>query len=67
MTNFPDIADRSIHFSLVFSCISGVAQPRTEMPEQQLFQAINRERAAQGLPPLKWDDALANAARQHAS
>jgi uncharacterized protein YkwD len=52
--------------SLLFSCISVVAQPKAEMAGQQLFQAINRERAANGLPPLKWDDALANAARQHA-
>jgi uncharacterized protein YkwD len=50
----------------VFSWTSAVAQPRTEAAEQQLFQAINRERAANGLPPLKWDEALANAARQHA-
>jgi uncharacterized protein YkwD len=52
--------------SLLFSCISVVAQPKAEMAGQQLFQAINRERAANGLPSLKWDDALANAARQHA-
>jgi uncharacterized protein YkwD len=52
--------------SLLFSCISVVAQPKAEIAGQQLFQAINRERAANGLPPLKWDDALANAARQHA-
>ena len=50
----------------VFSSTSAFAQPRAETAEQQLFQAINRERAAHGLPPLKWDDALANAARQHA-
>ena len=50
----------------VFSTTSTLAQPRTETAGQQLFQAINRERAANGLPPLKWDEALANAARQHA-
>jgi uncharacterized protein YkwD len=50
----------------VFSWTSAVAQPKAEVAEQQLFQAINRERAANGLPPLKWDEALANAARQHA-
>jgi len=52
--------------SLLFSCISVVAQPKSEMAGQQLFQAINRQRAANGLPPLKWDEALATAARQHA-
>ena len=50
----------------VFSWTSAVAQPKGESAEQQLFQAINRERAPNGLPPLKWDEALANAARQHA-
>jgi uncharacterized protein YkwD len=50
----------------LFSWTSALAQPRAEAAEQQLFQAINRERAAHGLPALKWDDALANAARQHA-
>jgi cysteine-rich secretory family protein len=34
--------------------------------ERVLFDAANRERAAQGLAPLRWDDALANAAREHA-
>ena len=53
-------------FSLLFSCISATAQPKADLAGQQLFQAINRERAASGLPPLKWDEALANAARQHA-
>ncbi|MGC2186271.1 MAG: CAP domain-containing protein [Terriglobales bacterium] len=50
----------------VFSCTSALAQPKAEAAEQQLFQAINGERAAHGLPSLKWDEALANAARQHA-
>jgi uncharacterized protein YkwD len=50
----------------VFSTTSAFAQPKAETAEQQLFQAINRQRAANGLPPLKWDEALAAAARQHA-
>jgi uncharacterized protein YkwD len=50
----------------VFSWTSALAQTKAEIAEQQLFQVINREREANGLPPLKWDDALANAARQHA-
>src|SRR5207249_132434 len=32
----------------------------------QLFEALNRERTAQGLSVLQWDDALFKAARQHA-
>ncbi len=50
----------------VFSTTYTFAQPKAENAGQELFQAINRERAANGLPPLKWDEALANAARQHA-
>ena len=56
----------ALTINAVFSWTSAVAQPRTEAAEQQLFQAINRQRAASGLPPLKWDEALATAARQHA-
>ncbi len=40
--------------------------PQTASPEGQLFNSLNRERAAQGLPVLQWDEALASAARQHA-
>jgi uncharacterized protein YkwD len=42
------------------------AQPQTVAVERALFDAANRERAAQGLAQLRWDDALANAAREHA-
>jgi Cysteine-rich secretory protein family len=34
--------------------------------EQQLMDLVNADRAQQGLPPLKWDPALAQAAMQHA-
>jgi Cysteine-rich secretory protein family len=34
--------------------------------EQQLMDLVNADRAQQGLPPLKWDPALAQAATQHA-
>jgi uncharacterized protein YkwD len=42
------------------------AQAKTSSAEHALFDAANRERASQGLAQLRWDDALANAARQHA-
>lgn len=45
---------------------SFAAAPRMTAPEGQLFAALNRERAAQGLPALVWDDDLAAAARLHA-
>jgi uncharacterized protein YkwD len=34
--------------------------------ERQLFELLNGERTAQGLPELQWDDALFKAARRHA-
>ena len=34
--------------------------------EKELFEAANRERAEEDLPALKWDPALAEAARKHA-
>ena len=34
-------------------------------PEKELFEAANRERAAEDLPPLEWDPGLAAAARRH--
>jgi uncharacterized protein YkwD len=56
----------ALTIGVLFSWTSATAQPKAELTGLQLFQAINRERAAYGLPPLKWDEALANAARQHA-
>jgi uncharacterized protein YkwD len=42
-------------------------QAQGASPEEQfLFDAANRERAARQLPALRWDAALAEAARQHA-
>jgi hypothetical protein len=34
--------------------------------EKLLFDSVNRERTARDLPPLKWDEGLARAARKHA-
>ncbi len=42
------------------------SQQRGASVERGLFDATNRERREQGLPTLKWDDALATAARKHA-
>jgi uncharacterized protein YkwD len=42
------------------------AHPQSASSERTLFQAVNRERRSSGLPALRWDDALASAARQHA-
>jgi hypothetical protein len=40
--------------------------PRPSAEDKLLLDATNRERSAAGLQPLKWDEALATAARQHA-
>jgi len=49
-----------------FAAQTALAQSKTEIAAHQIFEALNRERASQGLAQLKWDDALASAARQHA-
>jgi uncharacterized protein YkwD len=52
---------------LLAQALTGVAQAQTANgAERSLFLSINRERRASGLPALRWDDALASAARQHA-
>ncbi len=58
--------------ALIAVCLSllaavGVAQNKAASPERELFDATNRERLAHGLPALRWNDALAVAARKHAS
>ncbi len=48
----------------VFPCSLFAQKPSAE--EQFFFDSANRERIAQQLPPLKWNNALAEAARHHA-
>jgi hypothetical protein len=40
--------------------------PEPASPEQQVMDLANADRAQQGLPPFKWDPALAQAAAEHA-
>lgn len=47
-----------------FPCSLFAQKPSAD--EQFFFDSVNRERVAQQLPPLKWDNALADAARKHA-
>lgn len=42
------------------------AQKKPSNTEQELLDAVNRERSAIELPGLKWDEGLARAARKHA-
>jgi hypothetical protein len=56
-------------FGLIIFCAGIVAQSLTSGPsvsEQYLKTAADRERAASGLPPLRFDAALSSAARRHA-
>jgi uncharacterized protein YkwD len=50
----------------LFFASSSSAQLQRNDSERQLFEALNRERTAQGLAELQWDNALFKAARQHA-
>jgi hypothetical protein len=52
---------------LLFGPPSFAAAQKLSEYEQVLFAAANRERAAQSLPALQWDEALAKAARKHAN
>jgi hypothetical protein len=52
--------------SLLCTSYSVYAETQISAAERLLFDALNRERAAQGLAELRWDNALAAAARQHA-
>ena len=53
--------------ALLIISSSVYAQSEVSTAERALFDDLNRERAAKGLPPLHWDAALASAAREHAS
>lgn len=52
---------------LIVGCtLLAQAQTNSNAAEQELFVAVNRARQAQGLPALRWNNALAAAARRHA-
>jgi hypothetical protein len=58
-----------IFLAATFFCCSSAsanAQLQRNDSERQLFESLNRERAAQGLSTLQWNDALFKAARKHA-
>ncbi len=52
--------------SAVLLAVRAHAQQTDSTSERYLFDAANRERAARGLPQLRWNVQLASAARQHA-
>jgi len=56
-------------FFFFFASLGAVAQSgplERNNSERQLFELLNHERGALGLPALQWDNALFKAARQHA-
>jgi uncharacterized protein YkwD len=57
------IPARFVLLALILLCAEGWTQ---QSRERELFAAADRARKAQGLPSLKWDEALATAARKHA-
>jgi uncharacterized protein YkwD len=54
--------------AVLFSSPNAIVRaiPQTSSAERELFESANQERVAQGLQPLRWDAALATAARDHA-
>lgn len=52
--------------TLLIGIIAARAALPQDSPEQQVMQLANADRAQQGLAPLKWDPALAQAATDHA-
>lgn len=52
-------------FLCSFTSLAAAQKPTAD--EQLFFDAANHERLAQGLQPLRWDEALAVAARKHAA
>jgi hypothetical protein len=54
-------------FAFVFLFVQPcLARQKMSDAEKLLFDSVNRERTAKDLPPLKWDEGLARAARKHA-
>src|SRR6202789_2213970 len=51
--------------ALTLSLPCAIAQTDASSAEQSLFQLANQARAAHNLPPLHWNNTLAQAARAH--
>ena len=50
----------------IMICCAANSQTPLSRAERELFASVNQARRAQGLAPLRWNDALAEAARRHA-
>jgi uncharacterized protein YkwD len=62
----PKLLTHSIFTILLFAFPCSLPAQKPSPDEQFFFDSANRERVARRLQPLKWDNALAAAARQHA-
>src|SRR5438309_5854244 len=51
--------------TMTITASSAVSQGNASPDEQALLQLANQARAQHNLPPLRWDNALAAAARNH--
>ncbi|MGA7291176.1 MAG: CAP domain-containing protein [Terriglobales bacterium] len=50
----------------IMLCWSAYGETSVSQAQRELFSSVNEARRAQGLPPLRWNDSLAAAARRHA-
>jgi uncharacterized protein YkwD len=57
----------AIATAVTMICWSAYCQTSVTSTERELFASVNQARQAQGLPPLRWDESLATAARRHAA
>jgi uncharacterized protein YkwD len=51
---------------LIMLCWEGYSQTSVSSAERELYASVNQARRVEGLVPLRWDNALATAARRHA-
>lgn len=51
--------------SIILVAVAAPGQEYVSSAQRQLLAATNREREARGLPALRWNEALAEAARRH--
>jgi len=66
-TSLTTVAEAVIVMMMMAVCTLSYAQSPVVRDERNLLAAVNQARRNQGLPPLRWDESLAAAARRHAA
>jgi uncharacterized protein YkwD len=56
----------AVGIAVIILCWMAYGETFALRMERDLFASVNQARRAQGLPPLRWDPSLAEAARRHA-